>query len=136
MSGIDKIVTDTNKRALLIAAFIVFVAWWLCLIIIPAFPNGACPAFGTPGASGGSSGGGTTFGGTCPVCPTCDEPQRPANYCGTTSQGVPIEGFTCPIGGYDTGMNTCRCGTGSYWNLEFELCCPSPVGGFTFNPLG
>ena len=123
MSGVDKIITDTNKRALLIALLIVFVAWYFCLIIIPMFPNASCPAgIGVPGAvsGGGSSGGGSTGG--CPACicpradPTAPGDTNPSYYC--------QYGVKCPVGGYDTGMNLCRCPTGYFWDGGIQMCCP------------
>lgn len=124
MSGIDKIITDTNKRALIIAALIVFVAWYFCLIIIPAFPNSTCPAgIGLPGAVGGSSGG-SSGGNVCPECPNIcprdePDPQPSAPYC---SNGVP-----CPPGNLDTYYGTCRCVKGTMWDTGMQLCCPVQV---------
>jgi hypothetical protein len=129
MSGIDKIITDTNKRALMIALLIVFVAWYFCLIIIPIFPNGSCPAgIGTPGSFAGGSSGGSNGGSTavnCPVftCPefTCDEPNYTFDipYC--------ADGVACPAGNYDTYYGTCRCGTSGFWDASLQLCCPNVV---------
>jgi hypothetical protein len=125
MSGVDKIITDTNKRALVVAAIIVAIAWFFCLIIIPAIPNASCPVFGTPGASGGSSGGGTS-GMNCPAltCPEFTCPPEP-----NVSFQIPYcsDGVKCPGGNYDTFYGTCRCGSSGFWDATLQLCCPIVV---------
>jgi hypothetical protein len=120
MGKLDQMMNETNRKALLYVTIILAILWYFCLIIIPAFPNGACPAFGAPGSFGGSSGGGTV-GGTCPVCPDCPAPDYSFEipYC--------ADGVKCPGGNYDTYYGTCRCGTGNFWDASLQLCCPNVV---------
>ena len=126
MGKLDQMMNETNRKALLYVTVILAILWYFCLIIIPAFPNGACPAFGAPGSFGGSSGGGTS-GGSCPVltCPVFTCPRDVPDY----SFEIPYcsDGVKCPAGNYDTYYGTCRCGSNGFWDASLQLCCPNVV---------
>ncbi len=140
--GFDEIMTKERKKLMLMVIGVLAVLWYFCLIIVPIFPNGACPAgLGVPGSFGGSSGGGTN-GGTCPVCdcsdPTRSLPECPPGYIYDTGLNVCTPpptlpycsaGTKCPVGGYDTGMNLCRCPTDTVWDSGLQLCCPTSIVG-------